>query len=108
VRLLLSSSGNKGNAPADTHPGHQEVGLCRNCKDDWLSRFHPVAATPQLSSGRDFASTDELKTILADPECAEWIIANVKHGAAPDFVDGKLCFRFDDDADAERFRDRWL
>jgi hypothetical protein len=56
----------------------------------------------------DFPLTDELKAILADSQCAEWIVANVKHGCAPAFDDGRMCFRFQDDADAQRFRERWL
>jgi hypothetical protein len=36
---------------------------------------------------RDFPLTDELKTVLATPECAGWIMANVKHGCAPAFDD---------------------
>ena len=57
---------------------------------------------------RDIALTDHLRAILADPACAEWMLANVKHGAAPAFGDDGLCFRFEDDAEAERFRERWL
>ena len=30
---------------------------------------------------RDFPLTDQLKAILADPACAEWMLPNVKHGA---------------------------
>ena len=45
----------------------------------------------------------QLKRILADPACAEWVLANVTHGGAPTFVDGQLCFQFEDYAEAERF-----
>ena len=34
----------------------------------------------------DFPLIEQLKTILADPACAEWMLANVKHGAAPAFI----------------------
>ena len=51
---------------------------------------------------RHFPLTDQLKTILGSPECPEWILSNVEHGAAPAFVDGQLCFRLEDDAEAKR------
>jgi hypothetical protein len=41
---------------------------------------------------RDLPVIDELKAILASPECAEWIMANMKHGCAPAFSDD-LWFR---------------
>ena len=58
---------------------------------------------------KDFPLTDRLKALLDQPDCAQWMLANVRYGAAPTFDEqGRLCFRFEDDDEAERFRARWL
>ncbi len=58
---------------------------------------------------RDFPLTDEMKALLARPEVADWLLGSVRHGASPGFdSEGRLCFRFADDGEAERFRERWL
>lgn len=62
----------------------------------------------QKRTMRDLPLTNQLKTVLADPVCAEWMPVNVKHGASPAFGDDGLCFRFEDDPEAERFCERWL
>ena len=60
------------------------------------------------ASSHHLPLTDEPKAILATPGCAQWIMGNVNHGCAAAFDDSRMYFRIQDDADAERFRERWL
>jgi hypothetical protein len=58
---------------------------------------------------RDFVLTEELKALLAREDVAAWMLANIKHGAAPDWSDaGQLVYRFEDDEEADRFKAIWL
>ena len=57
----------------------------------------------------EFPLTAEITRILRDPDFADWAIMNIHHSAAPAFdEEGRLCFRFEDDREADRFRERWL
>jgi hypothetical protein len=47
--------------------------------------------------------------LLASEAVHTWLREETSHGAAPAWGDdGKIIYRFEDENEAQRFRDRWL
>jgi hypothetical protein len=58
---------------------------------------------------RDFPLDDRLRALLASEEVDAWLREETSHGAAPAWgQNGQLVYRFEDEDEAQRFRDRWL
>jgi hypothetical protein len=57
----------------------------------------------------DFPLDDALKAALANPECIAWMMENAHGSASWAWGEGgAMVYRFEDEAEAELFAERWL
>lgn len=57
---------------------------------------------------RDVIIPLEKESWARSSECRNWLLANTRMGMQGYISDGKLAFRFEDEAEADAFEKRWL